>query len=76
MSLRERRIRSIRRTLRECGMSPEEIEYGIQAIKDQHAHELAQSIRDLCADEFDPGDGVCPLNALEAARFIDPEVTK
>lgn len=46
-----------------------------QRVKREHAHELAEKIRDVCHDAYDPGEpGVCQLSGWTAARVIDPEV--
>lgn len=47
-------LRNIRRALRETGMDPERIEAGLQAIRDTHAHELAEQQRAAIGKTDDP----------------------
>lgn len=76
MSLRDWHIKNILRALRECGMEPGEITDGLQAIRDQYAHELAEKIR--AKDWEGPcANGCCSGDSPEAAAdLIDPEVTE
>lgn len=54
LGMRAWRVRNIDRALRETGMDPDEIEAGLQAIRDDHAHSLAELQRDAIRKTDDP----------------------
>lgn len=51
-ALRAWRLRNIARALRDTGMDPEEIEAGLQAVRDDHAHAMVEMQR-LRMEELD-----------------------
>lgn len=74
--IRDWHVKNINRALRESGMDPEEIAGGLQAVRDLHAHELAEKIRKVEVGSLpSPGDHqhFVRFGFNRAADLIDPE---
>lgn len=71
-NLRAWHLRNIDRALRETGMDPDDIEAGLQAVRDAHAHEQAKLQRNWDAEAAGYTDPQMAVYA--AADLIDPDV--
>lgn len=72
LDMRAWNVRNIHRALRETGMDPEDIEAGLQAVRDTCAHELATQQRNWDAEAAGYTDPQMAVYAV--ADLVDPDV--